>query len=298
MRQDRSADRFDAAAGPTIEVRAHPRVALRYHALALVPLPGDDANLHRRDYAAGWRKTLAAAGVPPAELRRCVAAAGAVLARGPGRLQRQVDVLRQPNAARPDGPLGQLERLLAPAHAEVWAAAADAIETCRARFAARLARGARLFRPLRLAGLTRLVVYLCPALSGAGRATRAGGGYFVAVGLPEDEVADREALLQLLHECCHPLTDGLVDEAGAGCDTDRASAAHPGHRRREDAALALGARWLAAEPELGAAYLRWAARYRAPAGLAQRLFGALDVPEALRAAVLARAAEVVRLARE
>lgn len=278
------------------EVRTDARVALRYHALTLVPLPGDDAELHRPAYAAAWRRTLAAAGVAPAELRQRVAAAGAALARGPTRLRPQVDVLAHPGAGWSDGPLGALERLLAPSHAAAWSAALDATEACRGWFAGRLAERAATFRPLRLAGLTRLVVYLCPALEAAGRATRTGDRYFVAVGLPEDEAGGRAVLLQLLHECCHPLVDGLVDESGAVPDTARRAAGHVGQRRREDAALVLGHYWLAGDPELRAAYVRWAARYRAPTGLVERLAGALDLPTARRAAVLARATEVARVA--
>lgn len=297
MQEDRNAGRRRAAPGPRIEVRLHARVALRYHALALVPLPGDDAELHRPAYAAGWREALASAGVAPAELQRRIEAAHAALARGSDRLRWQVDVLANPGADFPDGPVGQLERLLASAHDEAWSAAADATEACRARFAGLLARLGNLFRPLCLTGLRRLVAYLCPALADAGRATRAGDRYLVAVGLPEDEAGDRATLLQLLHECCHPLSDDLAGEAGAGFDTDRAAAAHAAHRLREDAALALGAHWLGADPDLQAAYFRWAARYRKPERLAGRLLGALDLPEARRAALLERAAEVVRIAR-
>jgi len=278
-------------------VRTDARVALRYHALALVPLPGDDAELHRPAYAAAWRRTLVTAGVAPAEIQRRVLEAGTALAQGPARLQRQVDLLPRPTAGFPVGPLGELERLLAPAHAAAWSEALDATETCRRRFADRLAERSTLLRPLRLAGLARLVVYLCPALEAAGRATRLGDRYFVAVGLPEDEAGDRAVLLQLLHECCHPLVDGLADERGAARDTVRQAAGYAAQRRREDAALALGYHWLAADAALQGAYLRWAARFRPPAGLEERLAGAHDLPEPRRAAVLARAAEATRLVR-
>jgi hypothetical protein len=296
MPHDPTAPRTTPAPEPAVQVLLDPRVNLRYHALALVPLPGDDADLYRPDYAAVWNRSLHQAGLDPRELARLAAAAAPPLAHGPARLQSQVDVLARPAAPFPDGPLGALERFLAPTHAAAWNDAADAAEACRAWFAGDLAVRAPLLRPLRLAGLARLAVFLCPALAGSGRATRAGERYLVAVGLPEDDTARRAALLQLLHECCHPLADELMDRGGASPDTARAAAGHPAQRRREDAALVLGYHWLAGYPQLRASYLQWVARYRDPARLELRLAEALDLPADRRPPVLDRAAAVARLA--
>lgn len=281
---------------PAVEVLLDPRVNLRYHALAFVPLPGDDADLHRPGYAAAWNRSLHQAGLDLRQLARLAAAAASPLAHGPARLQSQVDVLARPAAPFPDGPLGDLERFLAPTHAAAWNDAADAADACRAWFGGELAERAPLLRPLRLAGLARLAVFLCPALAGSGRATRSGDRYLVAVGLPEDAAARRAALLQLLHECCHPLADELVDRRGVSPDTAHAAAGHPAQRRREDAALVLGYHWLAGHRQLRASYLQWVARYRDSGGLERRLAEALDLPADRRAPVLDRAAAAARLA--
>jgi hypothetical protein len=285
-------------APPEIRVHALFRVALRYHALSLVDLRGDDSSLFRASYAASWRRTLARAGVPRAELDRRLAEAHVVLSTRPHRLGLHVEPLVDPDLGLDTGPLAPLESLLAGSYRTSWDDAADAIAACTSSFRAHVAARAPLLAPLRTAGIDRLHVHVCPALAGAGRATRVREGYAVAVPLPEDDEARTDAFLQLVHECCHPLTDDVVAPflPAAGPDTARSSAGYAAHALREDAALVVGCHWLDDLPE-HAAYLRWVARFRKGKGLAERLARALDLPEAARAAALQRAAAVRAAAR-
>ncbi|MBI5501383.1 MAG: hypothetical protein HY907_14145 [Deltaproteobacteria bacterium] len=291
-------DDANAPAPPALRVFAHRRVALRYHALAFVPLPGDDADLHRPGYVRAWRRTLAAGGVPDAELDARVEAARAALATVRGRLAAQVDVLADPTRVPAADPLGLLETLLEPAHRLAWDEALEAVEVCRLGFAAGLQRRRALFAPLRQAGLERLDVQLCPSLRAAGRAARCGATYAVAVPLPDDDTSSDAAFLQLVHECCHPLADEALAPflPPQGADTARGSAGHAAHVLREDAALAIGRAWLRGDPAEAGRYLEWVARFRSRERLAERLDGALDLPQAARGPVLARAANVARTA--
>ncbi len=287
-----SADRQPPTAAlppPGVRVTAGFRAALRYHALSVVPLARDEACLYRKEYAERWRETLAASGAAAHALDAAVAATTDALARAPGRLRHQVDVLVRPGERPGDGPVGALERLLEPSYREAWDAAADATQQCRLAFASLLAGRAPLLAPVRLAGIELLDLHLCPALSGAGRAARAGRTYAVALPLPADDAERAEAFVQLVHECCHPIADDAVaPDAGVAHDTARGSPGHRVHVLREDAALAVGYRWLAAFPRLRDEYLRWAGRYRDPAGLEARLAGAFDLPAPLRPAVIER----------
>ncbi len=282
---------------PRLRVFAGRRVALRYHALAFVPLPEDDASLHRRGYSRAWRRVLEETGIRAADLDACVEAARVVLATGSGRLALQADVLADPHAEPDDAPLGSLEALLAPAFAQAWDEALEATEICRRLFQDLLAVRGPLFAPVRLAGIERVDVHLCPALSATGRALRSAQTYLVALPLPDDDASGLQALLQLVHECCHPLCDDLVASSAAPPpDTARGGPGHAQHVLRENAALAVGYHWLGGESELRAAYLAWVSRYRAPQDLERRLAEGLDLPEPPRAAVLERARSVARVA--
>ena len=275
---------------PRLRVFAARRVALRYHALAFVPLPEDDASLHRRGYSRAWRRLLEETGIPAADLDDCIEAARVVLAEGPRRLALQADVLADPHADPDRAPLGTLESLLAPAFELAWDEALEATEICRRLFQDLLAIRGPLFAPVRLAGIERVDVHLCPALSATGRALRLAQTYLVALPLPDDEASGLQALLQLVHECCHPLCDDIVASAAtAAPDTARGAPGHAGHVLRENAALVVGYHWLESEPELRAAYLTWASRFRAPEELERRLAEGLDVPDPPRAALVERA---------
>ena len=274
----------DGTTGPApVEIRvfAHRRVALRYHALAFVPLPGDDANLHRPGYVRAWRLRMTDDGDALDGLEALVEAARLQLA---------------PTRPPADDALGRLESFLAPSHARAWEEALEAVEACRLSFGQGLQRRRRLFTALQLAGLERLDVHLCPSLRAAGRAVRGGATYAVAVPLPDDEASSVDSFLQLVHECCHPLADDVIAPflpAVAG-DTARGSAGHAAHALREDAALAAGRHWMRGDPKEETCYLDWVARYRPAERLAERLDAALDLPQAARAPLLARAAEIAR----
>jgi hypothetical protein len=275
---------------PRLRVFAGGRAALRYHALAFVPLPEDDANLHRRGYSRAWRRLLEETGVRGADLDVCIEAARATLAAGPGRLALQADVLADPHAEPDRGPLGALESLLAPAFERAWDEALEATEICRRLFQDLLAVRGPLFAPVRLAGIDRVDVHLCPALFATGRALRLSRTYLVALPLPDDEPSGLEALLQLVHECCHPLCDDIVVPlAAAPPDTARGAPGHAGHVLREDSALVIGYHWLASDAAVRNAYLAWVSRFRPPQELERRLAEGLALPDPPRAAVLERA---------
>jgi hypothetical protein len=99
----------------------------------------------------------------------------------------------------------------------------------------------------------------CPALAGNGRATEVAGERVVAVSL-----ADPLALVQVLHEEIHPVTDGLVGEI----DEPSTQAGSPGfsaHMAMEYAAIDVGEDLVAVHaPELAEAYGQWRARLRLP----------------------------------
>lgn len=100
----------------------------------------------------------------------------------------------------------------------------------------------------------------CPALGEAGRATSAGGERIVAVSLATPAP---HALLQVLHEEIHPVTDPVLAAAQdvRARDTRAGSPGHAVHRQLELAALEVGDALVAARaPELLDAYRAWRAR--------------------------------------
>jgi hypothetical protein len=291
----------DPADPPTVAVAATYRTALRYHALAFVPLPGDAANLHRPDYAAHWRGRLLAAGTAPGASDAAIASARIAAAESPDRLRHQVEPLARPDLPVGTGPLGPLEMLLDGTYRTAWGEAAEVTAICRGALDGWLQARITLLAPLGLAGIRRLEVEACPSLSGAGRAVRLGDRYLVAVPLPADEEERESAFLQLLHECCHPIADPLVTpvEPAAEYSTAHASPGRARHDLRERAALVVGHRWTSVDDRWTAAYLRWAARFDRGDDLDRRLREGTDLPDACRAAVLRRgdaAAAAVRRA--
>ena len=281
----------DDTTGPApVEIRvfAHRRVALRYHALAFVPLPGDDANLHCPGYVRAWRLRLADDGDALDGLEALIEAARLQLAAGPGRLAPQADVLAAPTRPPADDALGRLESFLAPSHGCVWEEALDAVEACRLTFGKGLQHRRRLFAALQVAGLERLDVHLCPSLRAAGRAVRGGSAYTVAIPLPDDEVVDRR-----LHNSSTVLPPAADDVIAPSCPRSRAtargSAGHTAHTARGRGAggrQALDAATPGRDllPGLGGPI-------PAAERLAERLDAALDLPKAARAPLLARAAD-------
>ena len=99
----------------------------------------------------------------------------------------------------------------------------------------------------------------CPSLGLHGRAMSVGGSRVVAVNLQREW---RDALIQIFHEECHPISDPTVVET-PGRDTRVGTPGHSHHMRLELAAVELGATVLAeAAPDLMVAYDAWRRRYR------------------------------------
>lgn len=99
----------------------------------------------------------------------------------------------------------------------------------------------------------------CAPLGAHGRAAGTAEARVVATSLAEPA---EHALLQVLHEEIHPLTDGGVDAADR--DTRRGTPGHAAHARLEAAALERGRSLLAVHAaDLLPAYARWRARFGA-----------------------------------
>jgi hypothetical protein len=108
--------------------------------------------------------------------------------------------------------------------------------------------------------MPRLTILDCPALGLAGRATTAAdGGHVVAVNLG---AGPEHALMQILHEQVHPVTDPLVVPSLEGRTTEVGTPGFATHARVERVAIDVGAALVDARaPHLRDAYARWAARF-------------------------------------
>jgi hypothetical protein len=103
-----------------------------------------------------------------------------------------------------------------------------------------------------------LTILDCPALGEAGRATTHAGRHVVAVGLG---AGPEHALIQVLHEQIHPVTDPLV-EADGPRDTQVGAPGFARHAQLERLALDVGAALVEARaPHRRDAYARWMARF-------------------------------------
>lgn len=170
-----------------------------------------------------------------------------------------------------DGLLRALERDVEPVLAEAlsaalraeregftagWEAGADALDAVAASVGPELDRLRGALWAHAEAPVPPLIVVDCPALGGAGRATRTAEGHVVAVSLREDP---QHVLLQVLHEEMHPLSDPHVP--GEGRDTRVGHPGHELHAQREALAVAACEAFLKARaPQLLEGFAVWRAR--------------------------------------
>ena len=264
-----------------VEIHAHFPAELGYRVLKRVDLGRDAANIFQRGQGAppGWAPMLRAA-YQEAPGRHAVQ----FLPLYAGSVE---TLLTRLHTGRVAGLLGPEGTALSEAFA---IAAAAELESARAEWAAqqeertalldrRYSEILKTLQGIRIALWAGVLppplrILHCPSLGHHGRAMFVRGERVVAVNLRREWP---DALIQIVHEECHPVSDPTVADMSerntserntserktSERDTRAGTPGHSQHMRLELAAVELGATVLAqAAPELMDAYAIWRRRYR------------------------------------